>query len=198
MQVMAEFDPKWIGECCRQAGISEDDITTHALAEKLTQPLSKGVIYELNRFRKNNGYTWSDFYDWVKQLYGNDETLPTLGSVKVAISRLEKKCSELSRNKHSDQIEALFLEPFISSSKQVMASQGVTTNTASCSREVLEHVNVELARELKSAEEALVAECCKTEELAEKLSKLSVRNTNKKLKRRQKNRRLQVTNFNAA
>ena len=57
MQVMAEFDPKWIGECCRQAGISEDDITTHALAEKLTQPLSKGVIYELNRFRKNNGYT---------------------------------------------------------------------------------------------------------------------------------------------
>ena len=67
-----------------------------------------------------------------------------------------------------------------------MASQGVTTNTASCSREVLEHVNVELARELKSAEEALVAECCKTEELAEKLSKLSVRNTNKKLKRRDK------------
>ncbi len=43
---------------------------------------------------------------------------------------------------------------------------------------------MELARELSSAEEALVTECHKTDELTVKLSKLSVRNVNRKLKRR--------------
>ena len=53
----------------------------------------------------------ADFYDWVEQLCGH---LPSLGSIKVSISRLEKKCSELSHNKQSDLIEKLFQEPFFS------------------------------------------------------------------------------------
>ena len=93
-----------IGEFCIQAEISADDIIGCNL-RKLTQPLNKGVMYELSCFRRNNDY---NFYTWIEKLRGSDCCLPSLGSFKVSIGRLEKKCSELSRNKQSDQIECLF------------------------------------------------------------------------------------------
>ena len=46
----------------------------------------------------------------------------------------------------------------------------------------MDQVNIELAQELMSTEEALATERSKNEDLVEKLSKLSVRNTNKKLR----------------
>ena len=46
---------------------------------------------------------------------------------------------------------------------------------------------MELAKELIGTQEQLENECRKTEELASQLSKLSVRNVNKRLKRRDEN-----------
>ena len=54
----------------------------------------------------------------------------------------------------------------------------------SASDTVLKCVNLELAKELSSVETALDAEQHKTEELTEKLKRLGIRNTYKKLKRR--------------
>ena len=50
--------------------------------------------------------------------------------------------------------------------------------------ETLYRVNVDLAGELKRSEDALNDQKLKTDELCAKLSKLSIRNVNKKLKRR--------------
>ena len=50
--------------------------------------------------------------------------------------------------------------------------------------ETLHRVNVDLAGELKRSEDALNGQKLKTDELCAKLSKLSIQNVNKKLKRR--------------
>ena len=173
-----------IGEYCMQAGITADDITDGSL-RKLTQPLSKGVMYELNCFRRDNGYSWNEFYTWIKQLCG-DKCMPSLGAVKVSVGRLEKKRSELSRNKQPDLIGSLFQEPIFPSTNKVDASEHQQLSTVHSNEPVLEQVNIELTRKLRSAEEALTTERSKNESLTEKLSKLSIRNTNKKLKRRDK------------
>ena len=172
-----------IGEFCIQAGISADDIIGCNL-RKLTQPLNKGVMYELNCFRRNNDYNWFDFYTWIEKLHGSDCCLPSLGSIKVSIGRLEKKRSELSRNKESDQIECLFREPFFSSVMKVDVREQIPF--VHSSEPALQQVNADLAHELKSTEEALANEQSKNDDLVEKLSKLSVRNTNKKIRRRDK------------
>ena len=51
-------------------------------------------------------------------------------------------------------------------------------------KETLKKVNLDLAGELQESEAALSDQKLKTDELAAKLSKLSIRNVNKKLKRR--------------
>ena len=107
---------EYLGEFCVQAGLSADDIIGCNL-RKLAQPLSKGVMYELNCFRRSNDYSWINFYTWIEKLCGSD-CLPPLGSIKVTIGRLEKMRSELSRNKQSDQIECLFWEAFFQKLKQ--------------------------------------------------------------------------------
>jgi hypothetical protein len=164
-----------------QAGISADDIIGCNL-RKLTQPLSKELMYELNFLRRNDDYSWVDFYTWIEKLCGSD-CLPPLASIKVSIGRLEKKRSELSRNKQSDQIECLFREPFFSSMK-VDTRERQQFPAVHSNEPVLEQVNSELAQELRSTEEALATEQSKNEDLVEKSSKLSVRNTNKKIKRK--------------
>ena len=61
IQLMARSDCHEIGEYCMQTGvyISANDIIGCNL-RKLTQPLSKGVMYELSCFRRNNSYSWID------------------------------------------------------------------------------------------------------------------------------------------
>ena len=116
--------------------------------------LTKGIVYELSLLRKAYNISWSQFYDWAKALGG--------ASFKVTVGRIEKKRAELSRNKKHDELERLFLQPF--SAQQEYTSSEETGNSMS------------------EAEKALEKEKAKTEELTSRLSKLSVRNVNKRIK----------------
>ena len=60
----------------------------------------------------------------------------------------------------------------------------VMTESSTYELETLHKVNMDLASELKKSEAALNDEKLKTDELSAKLSKLSIQNVNKKLKRR--------------
>ena len=74
------------------------------------------------------------------------------------VGRLEKKKQELCRNKKREQVEIHFSERFCSTCKSFITS----------------HIE----------DSALAKEKAETEELTAKLSKLSVRNVNKRIKRR--------------
>ena len=74
------------------------------------------------------------------------------------VGRLKKKKQELCRNKKREQVEILFSEPFCSTCKSFITSP--------------------------IEDSALAKEKTETEELTAKLSKLSVRNVNKRIKRR--------------
>ena len=88
----------------------------------------------------------------------------TFGSFKATVGRFEKKRAELSRNKKHDELEHLLLQPFCMQQE--------------CTSESSEETGI------YKAEKALEKEKAKTEELTSRLSKLSVRNVNKRIKRR--------------
>ena len=97
---------------------------------------------------------WIQFYERIKGIC--DATFAvSFNSFKVIIGRLEKKKAEWCRNKQRGQLETLFQEPFCS----------VSPPTANL-------VPVDAKKKARN------------KELSEKLSKLSTRSVNKKLKRR--------------
>ena len=147
------------GEHSRKVGLTVACLIDDGELPQLTC-LTKGIVYELSLLRKAYNISWSQFYDWAKALRGG--SIATFGSFKVMVGRLEKKRAELSRNKKHDELEHLLLQPF--STQQEYTSSEETG--------------------MSEAEKALENEKLKTEELTSRLSSLSVRNVNKRIKRR--------------
>ena len=176
-----------LGEFCQETGVSVDALATGLLPK--IQDLKKGLIHELNAYRKAHDVSWKDYYGWIEQMCENPAILPTLETFKVYVGRLEKKRSELLRNKNQNELMLLMAQPFCCTKK---ARSYVSLSDIPPSKhaestfdfEVLQKVNAEISAELHEANAALHDEQNKTEKLATKLNKLSVRNVNKKLRRR--------------
>lgn len=91
--------------------------------------LTKGVVFELNKYRSTNSHPWNDLYTWLTKLCGC--TPPSsLPSVKAALYRLNKKRAELIRNKHSDQINQIFMQPFFPQPKVDLEVSSTGADTA--------------------------------------------------------------------
>ena len=97
-----------------QVEISAQGIINYLLPVLPISLITKGVVFELNAFRVKCNFSWNYFYEWLT-LMANDALPLTLTAVKSLVFRLNKKRSELSRNKHGDQIVLLFQEPFLHS-----------------------------------------------------------------------------------
>ena len=162
------------------------------------EKISKGVVLELSQFRKSNNFSWNKFHSWMKAICP-EMTLQPLSAMKTSIYRIENKIKQLKRNHHDDSIAVIKNEPFITEKPYKADKEKhayplpIATEkflpefkayNEKLDSEVLTTVNKALAYELSSVQNALELEEVRTNELTEKLSKLSVRNTNKKLKRR--------------
>ena len=102
----------------------------------------------------------------------------------MAISRLEKKRAEFSRNKQPVKIQALLEEPLDQSTNpKNNVPNPLSQNTVVLSTP-LKEVNRHLARELTSTQQALEVEVSKTEKLTSKLKEVNIRNINKRIRRR--------------
>jgi len=101
-----------LGEYCEDIGISIANLQDISLLPALSSDmLTKGVVFELNKYRSSNSHSWNYLYAWLTKLCSC--TPPsTLPSVKAALSRLNKKRAELICNKHSDQVNQIFKQPF--------------------------------------------------------------------------------------
>ena len=141
---------------------------------------------------------WENFYDWVKRLLPDNHIsgIPTSSALRATLSRLQSKVKVLKRKKEQEKIRLLMSKPLI-----VLKTHDATLTCASVKStkpikldrqsEILSTVNQELATELAVTKEALELEEKRTQDLVSKLSKLSVRNTNKKPCRRDE----QITNL---
>ena len=72
------------GPHCEQVGIFCDTLLSSRKLKlkKLTKgALTKGVLSELNDFRKENDISWDIFHQWIVQLKGEDDI--NLASLKV-------------------------------------------------------------------------------------------------------------------
>ena len=127
------------------------------------------------------------------QLKGDDINL---ASLKVSLSRLDKKRAELKRNKEHSKLEELMSKEHFSSSQchvtecrkftSDLSAESSRSGSQALELEVLTTVDSELAQELHVAKQQLDDQQTKTDLLTDKLRQLSVRNINKKLSRRDK------------
>ena len=65
-----------LGEFCQETGVSVDALATGLLPK--IQDLKKGLIHELNAYRKAHDVGWKDYYGWIEQMCENPAILPTL------------------------------------------------------------------------------------------------------------------------
>ena len=188
-----------LGPLCEEVGIYSEMLALESLElmPHIDQlKITKGVVLELSQFRRRNNFSWNQFYSWMKAIC-SISTLPPLPVMRSSVYRIENKIKQLKRNHHDDHIVIIKKEPFIAeqveetnreedhpSPRPVDVLCKASVNNENFDSEVVKTVNKALAFELSTVKNDLEIEQAKTDELTEKLSKLSVRNTNKKIKRR--------------
>ena len=160
------------GPHCKQVGILCDTLLSCKLKLKklAKEALTKGVLSELNDFCKENDISWETFHQWIIQLKGEDDV--NLASLKVSLSRLDKKRAELKRNNELSKLEELMSKQHFTSS-QCHVTEYVKSTSAESSRsgsqalelEVLTSVNSELAQELRITKQQLDDQQMKTDAL---------------------------------
>ena len=183
------------GPLCEELGLYGEMLLLDSI--ELTNPvdqekITKGVIFELSQFRKSHNVSWNTFDTWMKSICPGS-SLPQLPALKSYIGRIETKIKQLKRNHRDEEIKSVMKEPFLKERQQPNTStltvdrekvSSTTKQNWPCETEVLRSVNKSLACELATAQNALTLQEAKTDDLTTKLSKLSIQNTNKKLKRR--------------
>ena len=108
-----------LGEYCEGIGISKANLQDTTLLPKLSSDMfTKGIVFELNKYRICNSHSWNDLYTWLTKLCGCPPP-STLASVKAALSQLNKKRTELIRNKHGDQVSEIFKQSFFPQNKVI-------------------------------------------------------------------------------
>ena len=154
------------GKYCQRVGLSVDDFL---YSENTPMPrlsnVTKGTVCELDVLRREHSMTWIQFYYRMKALCDTTFTL-TFSSFKVTIGRIDKKKTELTRNKRYQELEDLFMQPFCT----CVPSPDTTELTR---KPEMSEIQIALEKEKK-----------RNEHLSSKLSTLTVRNVNKRIKRR--------------
>jgi len=67
--MMATSD--YLGENCENAGITITHLDNASMLPVLScGMITKGIVFELNKYRSSNLCSWNDFYGWLTKLYG--------------------------------------------------------------------------------------------------------------------------------
>ena len=177
---MANFQ----GPFCESAGIKVESLLKpgSSLPCLGKEKFVRGIICELNDFRKEKKISWEMFYEWIMQICYDTSKLPTLSAVKVSLSRYGDKRRLLRKNKQHSVLHALMNEPFLSEKRRM---------TVRCQQQVpesaleLAEMNQNLATELSHAQNLVSSQEKTITDLTKKMGKVSIRNVNKKLRRRE-------------
>ena len=154
------------GKYCQRIGLSIDEfLHSENASMPLLSNVKKGTVYELDMLRQEHNMPWIQFYDRMKALCDITFTL-TFSSFKVTIGRIDKK-TELTRNKRYQELEDLFMHPFCT-----CVPRPETTELTKKS-------------EISEIKGALEKERERNKQLSSKLSTLTVRNVNKRIKRKE-------------
>jgi len=183
------YDDVSIGPFCDKASITESTIAVCCLP-KLNDVPTNGIVSELNSYRKEHNNSWNEFYSWIESLYQDSTALCPLSTFKVYVGRLEKEVTNLRRNKKHKALHLHLEKPFCCYKRRKLTTESSSLVHSSGNipplfdLEVMQDVNKKLATELYATKSALETKTEETERLCEKMSHLSVRNVNKRIKRR--------------
>ena len=126
--------------------------------------------------------------EWIMQVCYDISKIPSLSAVKVSLSCFDDKRKLLHKNKQHGMLHALMSEQFLGEKRRmtVRCQQRVPAGALdSVEVAVLAEVNQSLATELSDAQNLLSSQEKAIEDLTKKMDKVSIRNVNKKLRRRE-------------
>ena len=177
------------GPFCEAAGITVKSLLKgHSSLPRVgKEKLVKGIIVELNDFRKEKKLSWDTFYQWITEICYDVSMLPSLSALKVSLSRFDGKRRLLRKNKQHSMLHELMNEPFLvcTTVRCKQKAPVVTPRLDPTEVVVLAQVNQSLATELSGAQKLISSQDKKIDDLTKKMSKVSIRNVNKKLRRRE-------------
>ena len=90
---MVSKEGSYPGPRCKNANISIEELMDGDVCKLNCDDFTKGILHELNQYRKVNNIDWEDFYGWIQAL--TEEKVPKLATLKVTLSRLNKTCVKL-------------------------------------------------------------------------------------------------------
>ena len=179
------------GPFCEAAGLTVKTLLKpgSSLPRVGKENFVKGIVVELNDFRKKKKISWETFYQWMTELCYDVSMLPSLSAVKVSLSHFDDKRQLLHKNKQHSMLYALMSEPFLGVKRcklmTVRCKQQAPAGAVDSAKvAVLTQVNQSLATELSDAQNHISSQEKKIEDLTKKMVKVSIRNVNKKLHRR--------------
>ena len=79
------------GSRCKMANIPIERLMDGDVCKLTCDVLTKGILYELNQYRKANDISWEEFYGWILLLPSTK-----IGTLKVTLSRPDKSCAKPS------------------------------------------------------------------------------------------------------
>ena len=65
---MASKEATFPGPRCKNTNISIEGLMDGDVSKLSFDDFSKGILYELNQYRRTNNVNWEDFYDWIQVL----------------------------------------------------------------------------------------------------------------------------------
>ena len=109
------------GPFCESAGITVESLLKpgSSLPRVGKENFVKGIVVELNDFRKEKKISWDTFYQWIMQVCYDTSKLPSLSAVKVNLSRFDDKRRLLRKNKQHGMLHALMSEPFLGDKRRM-------------------------------------------------------------------------------
>ena len=66
LQVMASKERNFPGPRCKNANISVEELMDGDVCKLDCDNFTKGILHELNQYRKVNNINWEDFYGWIR------------------------------------------------------------------------------------------------------------------------------------
>ena len=107
-------DPNKISDYCSSAGITKDILHSTKPISIASVYLTNLLIYDLEKYRQNNSFSWSDALQWHERIFDSDPTYSVNeNTIQTKWSCNYTKINNLKLKKNSKELTAFMKAPYI-------------------------------------------------------------------------------------
>ena len=112
-------DPNKISDYCSSAGITKDSLHSTKPISIASAYLTNLLVYDLEKYRQNNSFSWSDVLQWHERIFNFDPTYSVNeNTIQTKWSHNYTKINNFKLKKKSKELTAFMKAPYIPPLKQ--------------------------------------------------------------------------------